>query len=113
MAATLADFGIQAVSTALVEQVRKRKSVTVVGPVLTSAGGFHAAEKIDPMWEFTISGKGDFPTGIAIGEDASPTITDISGGITLIEDTRYSEFDQDYNSWEFSGSNAPGASVPA
>lgn len=105
--------GVQSITATLVERVETtRKLDDVVIP--DSDSGFGAAEAFNPMIEFSISGKGSTPVAAVVGQAGDATIIPdlISGGVTLITGLKEEESNDDFQSWEVTGLNAPGASAP-
>jgi hypothetical protein len=109
MPVTLTAIGIQSVDITLVESFELEKK-TELKSVNASNGGFGAAETVDPIFELSIQGRGDLPAGLALGIDATTEITPIVGGVTIIERVRQTQSNEDFQTWEVSGKNFPGAS---
>ncbi len=70
------------------------------------SGGFGQGQAFDPVIEFSVKGRGD--TAMAVGIGASG-ITAITGGTTIISKLNRSQKNDDFPSYEYSGSNYPGA----
>lgn len=109
MPVTLTAIGIQSTDIALVESFDLEKK-TDLKSVNESDGGFGAAGTQDPIWEFSVQGRGDLPAGVALGIDTATTLTPVVGGVTIVERVRKGEKNDDFQTWEFSGKNFPGAS---
>ena len=70
------------------------------------SGGFGQGQAFDPLIEFSVKGRGD--TAMAVGVGASG-IAAITGGTTLILKVKRSQKNDDFNSFEYSGTNYPNA----
>ena len=79
--------------------------------LITNADSSHGTSaSFDPVFEFSISGRGSVPAGIAVGVLATPDHSDISGGVTICTSLKYTEKNDDYQEWSYGGMNYPGAS---
>jgi hypothetical protein len=70
------------------------------------SGGFGDGHAFDPIIEFSVKGRGD--TAMAVGVGAAG-IAAIAGGTTLILKVKHSQKNDDFNSFEYSGTNYPNA----
>lgn len=111
MGLTLTDIGIQTVDLALVEKVDRERKVEVKS-IMASNGGFGAAEAFDPTHEFTIAGRGDVPAVLALGvlDSADLPISDLTGGVTIVHRLSEGQKNDDFQTWEATGTHYPGAS---
>ncbi len=74
--------------------------------IKTLTGGFGDGKAFDPIIEFSVKGRGD--TAMAVGIGAAG-IAAITGGTTLILKVKQSQKNDDFNSFEYSGTNYPNA----
>ena len=109
MSAVTASLGINSLSTGIVEKVTtSRKSEA---KVLTDySGAFSTAATIDPVGEFSVSGRGNYPT-VALGIVASGgnVPSTITGGKVVIDKYQQTEKSGEFQSWEISGKHYPSA----
>lgn len=109
MPATFDQIGVACVSATLVESVDVNKVIDHK-IVKKNDGAFDSGNKFDPTFEFSVKGRGTASEG-ALGTASASYLPDqISGGVTLIKNVKNSETNEDYNSFEVSGMNYPGAS---
>lgn len=108
MPVTFNEIGVGSVSGDLIESMDVTK--TVEHKVLKrSDGGFESAQKFDPSFEFTIKGRG--PTDQSdVGTSGTLIPDNLSGGVTIIKSIKLTQTNEDFNSFEISGVNYPGAS---
>ena len=113
MAVNLDDVGVQswtAPTGSICESVEYEQK-TDTAMITSCDSGFGAAEAFAPIVEFSIKGRGDLPTGFAVGTDggANGTIDGVNdgSGTSIIESVKESEKNDDYNSWEISGMYFP------
>lgn len=105
----LSDFGVVSISTALTRNFKLRKQVEVPEPVLTSVGAFHQNSTYGPDYLFEADGAGDLPADFALA-DAGPTISGLSGGVSVVLRVGEGQALGRHNTWSASGEHAPGAS---
>jgi len=113
MAAKLFDeLGVGAVTAALVETTEWTKKIEHK-IVQKSDGKFDSGKKVDPMFEFSTKGKGsaDLATLLGTDGDADYVPSAISDGVTIITSVKNSQKNDDFNSFEVSGVNYPGATA--
>jgi hypothetical protein len=103
-------FGIQSISTALTRQFRLRKTVQTGDVVLTSVGAFNHLCAYNEEYMFDGEGSGDLPADFALA-GAGPTISGLSGGITVIDSTGERQRTGQPNDWTASGEHAPDAAL--
>lgn len=113
MAITLTAVGIQSTAAiALCESIDYDKKMDEA-LILECDGGFGAAEAYDPTIDWSIKGSGDLPALLIIGTDGSTdaALTDINdgSGTNLITSVKETESNEDFNSWDVSGTYFPGA----
>jgi hypothetical protein len=110
--ATIDAFGIQSINTALTRQFRLRKSVQTGDPVLTNVGAFHHQCAFNEEFMFEAEGSGDLPADFALAS-AGPTISGLSGGITIVDSVDERQTVGNPNEWSASGEHAPDAGLDA
>jgi hypothetical protein len=98
-------IGISQASGTLLESVEWERKVEEK-VIKDSQGGFGQGQAFDPTIEFSVKGRGD--TSMAVGVGASG-ISTISGGTTLILKVKHSQKNDDFESFEYSGTNYPSA----
>ena len=105
MPAGPSNIGITQATGTLLESVEwERKLEEKV--IKDLSGGFGQGQAFDPLIEFSVKGRGD--TTMAVGVGASG-IAAITGGTTLILKVKRSQKNDDFNSFEYSGTNYPNA----
>ncbi len=109
MPADFTKIGIQSVGITLAQKfdIEKKLEDKVL---LDKDGKFAQGDARDPMFEFSIEGKGDLPSGLVLGEDGGLTVEGISGGKTIIKQVSETEKNDDWNEWKVAGVNYPAAS---
>lgn len=108
MPVTLTNIGIQSIDITLAEGVERTKKMET--KVLKNKdGGFADGKAYDPIEDFVIKGRGDLPDTIALGTDAEG-VGLYEAGVTIVSKVAVGETNEDFNSWECSGQNFPGAS---
>ena len=108
--ATIDAFGIQSISTALTRQFRLRKTVQTSDVVMTSVGAFHHGCAYQEEYMFEGEGSGDLPSDFALAS-VGPTISGLSGGITIVDSTGERQRTGQPNDWTASGEHAPDAAL--
>lgn len=108
MPVNLTDVGIQSVSETLSSgfSIEKKLETAMVN---TLDGSFSEGKAFDPTFDFSISGSGDIPAALVVGSDGDLAIAGITGGVTLLTNAKETYKNTDFNSWEASGKNFPGA----
>jgi len=105
MPAGPSNIGITQATGTLLESVEwERKLEEKV--IKDLSGGFGQGQAFDPVLEFSVKGRGD--TAMAVGIGAAG-ISAITGGTTLILKVKRSQKNDDFNSFEYSGTNYPNA----
>src|SRR5262245_40038399 len=105
MPATDVKFGITKHAGALIESVETTKKVEK--KVLKGSTGNDARVKTyNPTTSFSVKGHGALTVAPGIGNAGISTIT---GGVTVIEELKESEANEDFDGWEYSGTNHPTA----
>ena len=105
MPAGPSNIGITQATGTLLESVEwERKLEEKV--IKDLSGGFGQGQAFDPLIEFSVKGRGD--TAMAVGVGATG-IAAITGGTTLILKVKRSQKNDDFNSFEYSGTNYPNA----
>ena len=105
MPADFTKIGIQSVGITLAQKfdIEKKLEDKVL---LDQNGQFVQGDARDPMFEFSIEGKGDLPAGLVVGS-GGVSIQDIGGGKTIIKQITETEKNDDWNEWKASGVNYP------
>jgi len=98
-------IGITQATGTLLESVEWEKKVEEK-VIKNLTGGFGQGQTFDPIIEFSVKGRG--ATSMAVGAGAAG-ITAITGGTTLILKVKHSEKNDDFDSFEYSGTNYPNA----
>ncbi|HEV7405160.1 MAG TPA: hypothetical protein VGO11_19610 [Chthoniobacteraceae bacterium] len=105
MPATDVKFGITRHTGALIESVESTDKIEK--KVLKGSTGNSArVHPYDPTTDFSVKGHGTLTVVPGIG---SAQITDITGGVTVIDSVKNSEYNEDFDGWEYSGTNYPNA----
>ena len=105
MPAGPSNIGITQATGTLLESVEwERKLEEKV--IKDLSGGFGQGQAFDPLIEFSVKGRGD--TTMAVGVGASGIAAN-TGGTTLILKVKRSQKNDDFNSFEYSGTNYPNA----
>lgn len=105
MPATDVKFGITRHAGALIESVETTDKVekkTLKG----SSGNVARVKATNPTTTFSVKGHGTLTVVPGIG---SANITDMTGGVTIIEEVKKTESNDDFDGWEYSGEKFPHA----
>ncbi|XHR27548.1 MAG: hypothetical protein ACFUZC_16580 [Chthoniobacteraceae bacterium] len=105
MPAGPANPGITQSTAALLESVEWEKKLEEK-IIKSTTGGFGQGQAIDPTIEFSVKGRGDTSVAVGVG---TAGIAAITGGTTLILKRKRSQKNDDFNSYEYSGTNYPSA----
>jgi hypothetical protein len=105
MSATDVNFGIQRYSGALIQSVDTTAKIDKK-ELRGSDGNVARVHAYNPTTQFSVKGHGAVTVVPGIG---SIGVTSISGGLTLIEEFKLSDKNDDFQGWEFSGINYPNA----
>jgi len=105
MPAGPSDVGITQVEGSLIESVEWEKKVEEK-VIKSSTGGFGQGQAFDPIIEFSVKGRGATATAVGVGASG---ITAITGGTTLILKSKHSQKNDDFDTFEYSGTNYPNA----
>ena len=105
MAAGPSNIGISQATGTLIESVEWEQKVEEK-IIKDLHGAFGQGQAFDPTVEFSVKGRGD--TSMAVGVGASG-ISAISNGTTLILKVKRSQKNDDFDSFEYSGTNYPSA----
>ena len=100
-----ANIGITQVAAALIESVEWEQKVEEK-IIKSSDGGFGQGQTFDPIIEFSVKGRGTTTVGVGV---ASSGIAAITGGTTLILKAKHSQKNDDFDTFEYSGTNYPNA----
>lgn len=104
--AALDDFGIVSIDTALTRQFKLTRSLSLGDVVLTEAGLFNHACAYNEEVMFEAEGSGDLPSDFGLA-GAGPTVSGLSGGVSLVDSTGESQTTGNPNEWTASGEHAP------
>lgn len=105
MPATDVKFGITRHAGALIESVETVDRVEKK-ELRGSNGNFARVKPFNPTTTFNVKGHGELTVAPGIGASG---ITDIAGGVNLIEELKKNEANDDFDGWEYSGTNYPNA----
>lgn len=108
MPASFDTIGVDCVSATLIESVDVSKNIEHK-IVKKNDGAFDSGKKFDPTFEFSVKGRGSASEAVLGTTGAGYLPDQISGGVTIIKSIKNSETNEDYNSFEVSGMNYPGA----
>jgi hypothetical protein len=108
MPATFNNIGIGSVSASLIEALDVEKKIDHK-VIKKSDGTFDSGNRFDPMFEFSVKGRGSAETSLVGGAGGSFAPSQVSGGTTIITKVRNSESNEDFNSFEVAGVNYPAA----
>lgn len=75
--------------------------------ILDTDGSFADGKLIDPIISFSVKGRGESPK--TLGVTVACGVTSITGGTTIIDRVKDTEKNDDFNGFEYSGKNFPGA----
>jgi len=110
MPVSLNAIGIQALNITLAETVDVGKKLERK-TIKDKDGNFAHGQAFDPMFDISIKGRGDIDAALAVGTNGGNiAIVGISGGVTLITNVKETFNHDDFNSWDVTAQNAPGAS---
>ncbi len=104
-------IGITSVSIAAVTSWDIEEKLEEAEAVFDTDGTFDHQDFFDPMYEFSVKGRGDFPAILVLGSDGGlpDTVTEFSAGITFISEISEEQENENESSWEASGFNWPAA----
>ena len=99
-------FGVTRVGGALIASVETNDKIEV--KQLKGSNGVTARVKaIDPTTDFTVKGHGNCNVGApGVGNSG---ISGVGGGVTVITSVKNSESNEQFSSWEYSGTVFPNA----
>ena len=100
-----ADIGISQATAALLESIEWETKLEEK-TIKASNGTFGQGQTFDPLIEFSVKGRGSPTVAVGIG---AAGITAITGGTTLILKVKHSQKNDDFESFEYSGTNYPNA----
>ncbi|XHR27611.1 MAG: hypothetical protein ACFUZC_16925 [Chthoniobacteraceae bacterium] len=99
------DIGITQASASLLESVEWETKLEEK-TIKATDGSFGQGQTFDPTIEFSVKGRGTSTVAVGIG---AAGIAAITGGTTLILKVKYSQKNDDFESFEYSGTNYPNA----
>lgn len=105
MPATDVKFGITRHAGALIESVETTEKVEKK-ELKGSNGNIARVKPYNPTTSFSVKGHGTLTVTPGIGASG---ISDIAGGVSLIEELKKSESNDDFDGWEYSGTHYPNA----
>lgn len=106
MASSVADIGVTAYSENLTQTLTITKSLEELH-IAEKDGTYGQGKAFDPTFEVTVSGRGDAPA-VDVGD--APTISGVSGGVSIVTNVSVTERNEDFPDWSFTMRNWPGAS---
>ena len=109
--AALDDFGIDSISTALTAEFKVVRSLSEGDVVLTEVGLFSHACAYNEEVMFEGNGYGTLPADFALA-GAGPTVTGLTGGVSVIDGTNLRQRTGQPNEWSATGEHAPDAVAP-
>lgn len=107
--ASLSDFGIASIDTALTRRFKLRHQLQTGEVVLDEVGAFHHQCAYNEEVMFEAEGAGDLPSDFALA-GGGPTIAGVTGGVTLVDSTGRRQRTGQANEWSAGGEHAAGAS---
>ena len=99
------DIGITQASATLLESIEWETKLEEK-TIKASNGTFGQGQTFDPLIEFSVKGRGSPTVAVGIG---AAGIAAITGGTTLILKVKHSQKNDDFESFEYSGTNYPNA----
>jgi len=105
MPATDVKFGITRSEGTLIETLDTTDGVEVKA-LKGSNGDVARVHTFNPTTKFSVKGHGTLDIVPGVG---SSEITDVTGGVTVIEEVKKSEKNEDFDDWEYTGTNYPNA----
>lgn len=108
MPAAFNEIGIGSITASLVESLDVEKKIDHK-VIKTNLGGFAQGHKFDPMFEFSVKGRGSASATLLGGSGSTYAPSQISGGTTILTSVKNSESNEDFNSFEVAGVNYPSA----
>ena len=108
MPAAFNEIGIGSITASLVESLDVEKKIEHK-VIKTSAGGFAQGHRFDPMFEFSVKGRGSVDATLLGGTGGTYAPSQVSGGKTILTSVKNSESNEDFNSFEVAGVNYPAA----
>ena len=112
MPAQSSPLGIKSISLTLAQKFELEKKLTMAPPLLDKDGKFVQGDARDPVFTFSMEGKGDLPDGLVAGTNGGDgaAVSGIEAGKTIIKDVEESQKTDGWNEWKASGENYPSAS---
>ena len=105
MPATDVKFGITRHAGALIDSVESSDKVDKK-ELKGSNGDVARVHTYNPTTSFSVKGHGTLTVVPGVG---SSGITDLAGGLTVIDEVKHTESNDDFDGWEYSGMNYPNA----
>ena len=104
-------LGIKSVGITLAQKFDLEKKLTESAALHDKDGKFVQGDARDPIFDFSIDGKGDLPAGIIAGASGGEAlaITGVQGGKTILEKVNITEHHDTWNEWKVNGKNFPSA----
>ena len=99
------DIGITQATAALLESIEWETKLEEK-IIKATDGSFGQGQTFDPIIEFSVKGRGTPSVAVGIG---AAGIAAITGGTTLILKVKQSQKNDDFDSFEYSGTNYPNA----
>jgi hypothetical protein len=105
--ATDVHIGITLHSGALIQEVEVTSQIEP--KILKDSQGVDARIKpINPTKQFSVKGHGSLTASVGSG---SSQLSNVAGGVTIIREVKYTEKNDDFDGWSYSGSNHPSAQL--
>ncbi|MEQ1862911.1 MAG: hypothetical protein ABMA13_23565 [Chthoniobacteraceae bacterium] len=105
MPATDVKFGISRHTGALIDSVETTEKIEK--KVLKGSNGVAArVHAYNPTTSFSVKGHGTLTLVPGVG---NANITDLAGGLSVIDEVKRSESNDDFDGWDYSGENFPNA----
>lgn len=99
------DIGITQTEASLIESIDWEKKMEEK-VIKNTDGTFAQAHAFDPVIDFSVKGRGSTDAALGIG---AAGIDAISDGTSIISKIKYSQKNDDFDSFEYSGTNYPDA----
>lgn len=108
----LDDYGITSIDTALTRSFKVRRQLSEGEVVVDEVGAFEHACAYNEEVMFEATGFGDLPADFALA-GTGPTISGLSGGVSLVKNTGLRQRTGQPNEWTADGEHAPDGVAPA
>ena len=109
MAAGPADIGITEATDTLVQSVEIERKMGIDVVRKDREGRFACAHMADPMQTFSVTVLGE--TGEAVGEALAMSLSQVTGGRSVVLERTHKRVNDNFNETTFSGEHYPSATV--